>query len=219
MKLSQNTLNILKNFAAINTSILIRKGDTINTISYEDNVIAEARLEESFPFDFGIYDLPKFLTVLSLLDSPDLEFNSDHVVLRSGNRAVTYHYADPSLIKTFNQKVKMPPTNAAFNLALGDLKLLHKVANPLDLSDISIAGDGKHVKVTALNIKNSSLGSFVIDVEESVEREFEVVLNSENIKLIDGNYKVNVANGIVEFIHDSNLIKYWIAAESSKGLE
>ena len=74
MKLSDNTLTILKNFAGINNSILVKEGNRLRTISVAKNILAEADITEEFPRDFAIYDLNQFLNGLSLHQDPDLDF-------------------------------------------------------------------------------------------------------------------------------------------------
>ena len=66
MKLSDNTLTILKNFAGINNSILVKSGNQLRTISVAKNILAEASIEENFPRQFAIYDLNQFLNGLGL---------------------------------------------------------------------------------------------------------------------------------------------------------
>ena len=57
MKLSDQTLNILKNFAGINNSILVKQGKQLRTMSVAKNILGEAQIEEEFPRDIAIYDL------------------------------------------------------------------------------------------------------------------------------------------------------------------
>ena len=57
MKLSKETLSVLKNFATINGNILIKSGDRLSTISAQKNVMASTTVKENFDRDFGIYDL------------------------------------------------------------------------------------------------------------------------------------------------------------------
>ena len=56
MKLSEKTLNLLKNFSTINQSILFKQGSSLRTISVMKNILAEAVIDEEIPQDFGIYD-------------------------------------------------------------------------------------------------------------------------------------------------------------------
>ena len=83
MKLSDNTLSLLKNFSTINTSILFKKGNKLRTMSVMKNILAEATIEEELPKDFGIYDLNQFLNGMGLHQSPELDFKNDgHVVIK-----------------------------------------------------------------------------------------------------------------------------------------
>jgi hypothetical protein len=79
MKLSTNTLSVLKNFSIINEGIYVKKGNVVETISKQKNILARAELPESFDNEFGIYDLNKFLGVISLQkDNPEIEFDDKH---------------------------------------------------------------------------------------------------------------------------------------------
>ena len=66
MKLSESTVNLLKNFSSINQSILFKEGTKLRTISVMKNILVEHNVTEEFPRDFGIYDLNQFLNGLSL---------------------------------------------------------------------------------------------------------------------------------------------------------
>ena len=98
MRLSKETLNILKNFATINSNILIKPGNTLKTISPGKNIYAEAKVTEEFDTDVPIWDLNKFLGVVSMFNNPDLEFNDSHVDISNGKSAVRYYYSAPSLL-------------------------------------------------------------------------------------------------------------------------
>ena len=77
MKLSDSTLTVLKNFAGINNSILVKEGSQLRTISVAKNILAEADIPEDFPRDVAIYDLNQFLNGLSLHQDPNLDFTED----------------------------------------------------------------------------------------------------------------------------------------------
>ena len=78
MKLSDSTLTVLKNFAGINNSILVKEGSQLRTISVAKNILAEAEIPEDFPRDVAIYDLNQFLNGLSLHQDPNLDFTEMH---------------------------------------------------------------------------------------------------------------------------------------------
>ena len=70
MQISNETIQLLKNFAAINSNILIRKGKTLSTISTAKNIFAKATVAEDFPVEVPVYDLN---SLLALLTSETLE--------------------------------------------------------------------------------------------------------------------------------------------------
>jgi ABC-type lipoprotein export system ATPase subunit len=61
MKLSEATVNVLKNFSSINTGLVFKQGNVLRTMSKQQNVLAKATIPESFDQDFTIYDLRSVL--------------------------------------------------------------------------------------------------------------------------------------------------------------
>ncbi len=118
MKLSDNALAILKNFAGINNSILVKEGNKLRTISVAKNILAEAEIKEEFPRDFAIYDLNQFLNGLSLHQDPDLDFNQDtYLSIKEGKRRVKYFFADPNVIIAPPEKeITLPTQDVCFQL-------------------------------------------------------------------------------------------------------
>ena len=70
MKLSDNTLTILKNFASINNSILVKQGTRLRTISVAKNILAEANIIE----DIDVV-APRYRTVEDYTDSRGLPYD------------------------------------------------------------------------------------------------------------------------------------------------
>ena len=56
MNLCDNTLGILKNFAGINNSILVKEGNQLRTISVAKNILAEAEIDDQYSHHFTTYD-------------------------------------------------------------------------------------------------------------------------------------------------------------------
>ena len=84
MIISDDTLNVLKNFASINPNLVIKPGQKLKTISEAKTIMASADIVEDFPLEFGVYDLNEFLSVYSLIEAPMLDFE-DKSVLISNN--------------------------------------------------------------------------------------------------------------------------------------
>ena len=118
MKLNQHTIDTLKNFAGINTNILIKEGDELSTISTMRNIFAKAKVSDSFTNQFGIYDLNEFIGVTGLVNSPSLHFNDDFVMIsdESGRSSVKYFYSAAETLTTPTKDVSMPEPDVKFTL-------------------------------------------------------------------------------------------------------
>ena len=57
MKLSTETLNILKSFSAINNGIEFKQSNKLKTISPSRALLAEVTLKDTFPDSFCVEDL------------------------------------------------------------------------------------------------------------------------------------------------------------------
>ena len=81
MQISNETIQLLKNFAAINSNILIRKGKTLSTISTAKNIFAKATVAEDFPVEVPVYDLNSLLALLTLMENQDVEFGEKSLTI------------------------------------------------------------------------------------------------------------------------------------------
>ena len=166
MKLSDKTLTLLKNFAGINNSLLVKQGNQLRTISVAKNILAEAEIEENFPRQFGIYDLNQFLNGLNLHDDPDLDFKEDsYLTIREGRHSVKYFYADPQVIIAPPEKeITLPSEDVHFQLESTSLEKLLKAAAVYQLPDFSVIGEAGVVKLVVRDKKNDTSNSFSVIV-------------------------------------------------------
>ena len=158
MTLCDNTLMVLKNFAGINNSILVKKGSKLRTMSVAKNILAEADITEDFPREFGIYDLNQFLNGLSLHQDPNLDFSEDtYLTIREGKRRVKYFYADPQVIVSPPEKeISLPTKDVCFQLESITLEKLLKAAAVYQLPDLSAVGEAGVVKLVVRDKKNDT---------------------------------------------------------------
>ena len=216
MKLSDNTLTLLKNFAGINQSILVKQGNKLRTISIAKNILAEAEITEEFPRDFAIYDLNQFLNGLSLHSDPDLDFVEDsYITIREGKRRVKYFYADPNVIISPPEKeIKLPSNDVCFQLETGSLEKLVKAAGVYQLPDISAIGDAGVIRLVVRDKKNDTSNEYSIVVGETDEQ-FTFNFKVENIsKIVSGAYNVVVSSKLLsQFTNTKHNLSYWIALE------
>ena len=215
MKLSDSTLAVLKNFAGINNSILVKKGTQLRTISVAKNILAEAEIPEDFPRDVAIYDLNQFLNGLSLHQDPNLDFTEDsHITIKEGRRRVKYFYADPQVIIAPPEKeINLPTKEVCFQLESTSLEKLVKAAAVYQLPDLSVLGENGEITMVVRDKKNDTSNEYAVHVGET-DREFEFNFKMENIKIIPGAYDVVISSKLLsEFTNTQYNLKYFIALE------
>jgi len=222
MKLSDNTLTLLKNFAGINQSILVKQGNKLRTISIAKNILAEAEITEEFPREFAVYDLNQFLNGLSLHQDPDLDFTENsYITIREGKRRVKYFYADPNVIISPPEKeIKLPSEDVCFQLETGALEKLVKAAAVYQLPDISAIGDAGAIRMVVRDKKNDTSNEYSIVVGETDEQ-FIFNFKVENIsKIVSGAYNVVVSRKLLsQFTNTKHNLSYWIALEPDSTFE
>jgi hypothetical protein len=215
MKLSEKTLNILKNFSSINQSILVKQGNQLRTISVAKNILAEAEIKEDFPRDFAIYDLNQFLNGLSLHQDPEMDFSPDsYVNIREGKRRVKYFYADPNVIISPPEKaIQLPSQDVCFQLDSVTLEKLLKAAAVYQLPDLCAVGEAGVIKLVVRDKKNDTSIEYAEVVGET-DKEFTFNFKIENIKIIPGVYDVVVSAKLLsKFTNSNHDLKYYIALE------
>ena len=215
MKLSDSTLAVLKNFAGINNSILVKKGTQLRTMSVAKNILAEAEIPEDFPRDVAIYDLNQFLNGLSLHQDPNLDFTEDsHITIKEGRRRVKYFYADPQVIIAPPEKeINLPTQEVCFQLESSSLEKLVKAAAVYQLPDLSVLGENGEITMVVRDKKNDTSNEYAVNVGET-DKEFEFNFKMENIKIIPGAYDVVISSKLLsEFTNTQYNLKYFIALE------
>lgn len=214
MKLEARTIQILKNFSSINPSIKFKTGTDLVTCSPRKTVMAKATINENIPSAFAIYDISRFLGVLSLFDAPELVVGDKSMEIVSGSQKVNYTFAADNLIVAPTDKsVKMPDTEINFRLTADDLSKVLKALGVLQLPEIAVTGDGNSIHLEALDNKNPSGDSYKVCVG-STELTFKMIFSVDNIKIMSGDYDVAISSkGIAHF--KGSDVEYWIATEAS----
>jgi len=217
MKLNQNTIETLKNFAGINTNILIKQGDELSTISTMRNIFAKAKISDEFTNEFGIYDLNEFLSTISLFDKPQLSLKDKFMTISSeGSKSKsTYFYSDPSVIVSPNKPVNMPEADLTFNLSQKNYKELLNAAAILKAPDLALIGTkGGDIVLKVCDKKNDTSNTFDIVVGQGATADYMFYFKVENMKMLDGDYDVSVSSKSISHFKNKKLpVEYWIALE------
>ena len=220
MKISQNTLDILKNFSEINTNILIKPGKVLSTISTMRNIFAKAEISEEFPIEFGIYDLVEFLGTISLFQKPEIDFKDTHLVLSTEGEKSRFYYSDPSVIVAPTKEVTMPETDVTFTLTESHFPKLEKASAVQKTPDLALIGvKGGDIVLKICDKKNPSSNDYENKVGEGATADYTFYFKVENLKLFVGDYDVSVSSkSISHFKHKKLPIEYWIALEPDSSI-
>ena len=215
MQLSSDTIAVLKNFSDINQNILVKPGNTIQTISTLKNILAQADIKEKFESEFAIYDLPEFLRAYDLFDKSELKFNgAQNMVIKdaNGRQSIKYYFADKSVVVAPTKTINMPDKFVTFTLKKENFAKLMRGVTTLNLPDIAVKGDGKEISIVAVDKKTPS-NDYSIVVGES-DKKFTAYFKTENFKMIPDDYDVAISKAkISHFINKGKPIQYWIAIE------
>lgn len=217
MKLSEQTLTVLKNFTTINQGLSIKSGNTIRTISKQQNVLARATVPDSFSADAVIFDLNRFLGVVTSLDNPDVDINATEkkIVIKSGAYKTVYGLSDESMIVAPPAKdLKVENAEVNFSLTKDSFNQVMKLSGIMGLPNIAVVGNGKKITFETSNVKDNESDTFSVEVGDTTDN-FRFIFNTENLKMIPGNYEVAISSkGIAHFKSTSDPVEYWVATES-----
>lgn len=217
MKLSNRTIEILKNFSTINAGIVISEGNELRTMAIAKNGFARVRIEEDFPRRFAIYNLTEFLGILSLMRDPDIELEDGYMLIKSGRQKVKYYYAAENLIVSppEGKNIALPTIDVTLTLTSDIISQIEKVAAVMKFDVISISKQG--VKAfDAASAKNSSVSNMIdieVDVDTTSDKEFRIKIS--NLNMLPGDYKVEISDaGITQFTNAAdNTLVYNIPLE------
>ena len=213
MKLSTETISVLKNFSTINANLMVKAGSSLSTMSAMKNIVAKADVTEEFPSDFAIYDLNEFLSALSLFGKPDLEFNDDFVIIteEGTSKSLKYWYSDPSVVTTPSKEISMPSTELTFNMSSDTLNEITKAAAVIGVPDMALS-DGK---LMVTDKKNSTANAYETSLDVGdVDAEYKFWFKVENLKVMPGAYDVEVSSKKISHFTNTKLgVQYWIALE------
>jgi hypothetical protein len=214
MKLSKDTVGLFKNFAGINSNLLLKQGNKLATISTQKNVMSDTVVAESFPADFGIYDLNEFLGAMSLFEDPELDFSDKYVTIKEGGASIKYFAAEVGNLVVPQKAIVFPEAEIEFTLTSTMLNMIQKTSSVLRATDLQIVGDGSKMVIQVGDKKNATGNTYNAQVG-STDKEFKVNLKVENLKMLPGDYLVSISSKkISRFKATSSELVYYVAVEA-----
>ena len=214
MKLTKETLAILKNFTQINSNFAFKKGNTIQTMSEGRNLIAEAQIPETLSVEFGVFNLSEFLGVVSLYDDPDLEFSDKLVTISENSSKIRYMATDISILRIPKKGVSFESLGVeeilSFTMSADLYSKIVKTSAILRCPDIWFVADGKKLSVTVNDIKNTTSNDFSLNISDTTSQ-FKAHIKIDTFKFINGSYDVSIAQNVIRL--QSPHVTYYVMAE------
>ena len=218
MNLSNDTLNVLKNFASINPNIVFQPGQQLKTISESKTIMARADIVEDMPKEFGIYDLNEFLSVFNLIENPALEFEDKSVLISTPEQKVRYYFSETDILTSPQKDIQMPNAELGVSLSEDVLNQIRKAAAVLGHTELSLKGENGLVTASVVDTKDSTSNSYTIELDKdnSCKNDFEFIVSIPNLKLLPGDYFVSISSKLISNWTNSNYpIEYFIALEKN----
>lgn len=223
MKIGANTISLLQSFAQISSNLLVKPGSKIGTRNAVNSIQARAVVEETFPQQFAIYDLNQLLSLISVTQSPDIEFGEKSLIIRSENGGeIEYFYADESLIATPSEN---PPTLEdvyTFTLTPADINTLVKTSSIVSATMLNVTSKNGQVVMSVNDPKNSTSHSYKKVLGDS-DVSFDVKMAIDSFKIVPDTYTVHIANAVAKagkvlvffFESQNRELTYLVAADAS----
>lgn len=220
MKISNETVEVLKNFADINMSVLFKPGNKVRTVSPQKTILAQATVTETFPKECAIYDLNQFLNISAQFEDPQFDFNETFVKIKNERAFATYGYASVETITTPPEKpIILPSIDVAFTIEKNAMSYALKVASVMALPEIALLGKDGTVSITAIDSRTDGGNIFNHPVGTS-KINYNMIFKVENLKLLSRDYDVTISTkGIANFKSKKGDVEYWIAMEQGSKVD
>lgn len=219
MKLSDSTVQVLKNFSSINQSLQFKSGNVLKTLSPLKTIYVEATVGENFPKDFALYDLNKLLAKISLYKEAELAFGEDRLNISTENKKKSdfIKYCSPQIIVApkDGKSIQFDDPFCSFTLSSEDLEWMRRSAGISGSPNFVFESDGEVITFMATDVADDSADQSKIEIGTGDGKVFRVVMKVENFKMMEGSYDVSIVKkGLAQFKHKTVSINYFIAIEA-----
>ena len=218
MKISTETLQILKNYVSVNRFFLFREGNIISTISSGRDMFSRASVAETFPKEVAIYELNNLLGLLTMMDEPEVEFGDHSLVITKDSNQIEYFYADPMVLNPPLEKwsTKTPPTDGfyTFTLTAPEIQTINKAASIVAATKFRIVGKDGKVQLQVLDPKTAGTNNFKKHLGDFEGDNFMAQIPFENFKVIVDSYDITINKKRILYMKsNSRDLGYWFSLD------
>jgi len=219
MLISDQTIEVLKNFSYFNNGLSVDVGNVLRTVHTQKTVLVEYKAQETFDAAFAIYDLATLLSVLSISGkSPDVDFEEKMMTITGldGKSKTRYRYCDPEhVISPPKKSLEVKNPDVEFILPYSSYESMLQFANTLSLPDVNFVSAGKKIDAVVTDNKNDSSNYNSITLCEGTGDKFNICFKVNYFKFIRGDYDVKITKeGIAQFSNRNVPITYWVTVET-----
>lgn len=219
MKLSEYTLTVLKNYASINSGIVLEKGNVIRTIHPDKAIFVEAEIEETIPVESGIYDLNQFLGCVTTMNKPDLVFKDNCIIMSDDSFILEYRTCSTSLIlRPGSKSINLTDPDARFNLTSSTLTKILRLASMNHLPNLSVMSRSGELFLHVHDKANDSANVVKTKIDDKHDGDdFTCIFKTEYLysKIIPDDYFVELKfNAFAKLTSKTNKIVYFIALDT-----
>ena len=168
--------------------------------------VLSQNIEETMKLSEALRDVKKTLSYCQ---------NCFFITSEDNSSSCKYHYSDPSVIVTVDKEIKMPSIDVEVEFTEDNLKKVITAAGTLGVTDLVLTGQkDSTIQLKVKDKKNKASNDFAITIGSGASAFFEFYFKVENLKLLPGDYKVQVSSkGISYFTHKNLDVSYFIALE------
>lgn len=224
MNFNDEFLGVLKNFAQINSNLMVNAGSTdVTTINESKSVYGCYTHGFEFDNDFAIYDLSNFISALNMFENKTVTIGDKFMTVQddSSKSRLRYTFANPDLITKAPAPVKIDEFVSTFDLTNEMMNKLRKAQSVLDLSTVRVLPNGSDsVEIRVEDPNDPSNNQFALEASaENTSENFDAYLSMNNLLVLSGDYKVGISDkNLMKFTHDDVSLFYYISLERQSSI-
>lgn len=216
MQLSEYTLTVLKNFSTINSGLVIKSGNIQKTMAPDKSVLVQVEIDDSFPIEFGIYDLNQFLGNVTTMSNPELSFADKTVTMKDDLFSLVYYSCSPEVIISPPEKeLVLKDPDVRFDLNNAVMTKILRLASMNNLPHLSVIGKSGELLLCSHDKSNAGSNHATTKIADHSGDDFTITFKTENLKIIPDDYSVEAKSGaFARFVSKNNKLVYFIALEA-----
>lgn len=225
MKISADTLKILKSFASINPCIFLGDAQAIRVMAPDKgSVVGVYKTAESLDKDCVFWQWPELLSTIDIMGSEnaELDFQEQFVKISSPDKSsLKYCYTSPIAVATqkkpkmYTDYCKDIEVDFTFELPAEALSKLFRLSKNMNLSQIQVEVKDNKGMITLIDPENKVNHTYEHEIDAKGNGSINLWINT--MQFIPGSYDVSVKNNIFSKWVNKDIPLFYIVGAAKKG--